>query len=112
MKRFKAKLLQPEREQQQERERERGDEKWASQGESESKCNGASGDAYRRRQCQYPCHFGTLSFGAATPQTTHMWYAHIYTCVCVCVRGSVLVCALPNGAKSEAHTVRQAGQSN
>lgn len=78
--------------------------------QSESKCNGASGDAYRRRQCQYPCHFGTLSFGADTPQTTHMWYVHIHTCACVCVRGSVFVCALPNGAKSEAHSVRQAGR--
>lgn len=89
-----------------ERERERGEEQ--GERESKSKCNGASGDAYRRRQCQYPCHFGTLSFGAATPQTTHMWYVHMHTCVCVC--GSVLVCALPNGAKSEAHTARQASR--
>lgn len=66
-----------------ERERQRGEEQWER--ESKSKCNGASGDAYRRRQCQYPCHFGTLSFGAATPQTTHMWYVHMHTCVCVCV---------------------------
>lgn len=109
MKRFKAKLLQPEREQQQEKERER---EWDRQRESESKCNGASGDAYRRRQCQYPCHFGTLSFGAATPQTTHMWYAHIHTCVCECVRVGVCLSALCQMVLKVKHTQsgRQAGR--